>query len=77
MSFGYTPDDGPPRLIRYVEPGSLPPNVLCTLDAANNLLRVDRSLLMRMPELERAIVLKTTRASIEVSFDNDRPKLAA
>jgi hypothetical protein len=78
VTFSYNPGpkwdvpDGPPRLIRYVSPGTLPDDTICVFDAANNLLTVDRELLLKLNELDRAIVLKTRRPFIEIEYQRHR-----
>jgi hypothetical protein len=59
MVFALCPDDGPPRLWRFVAPGELPPGVISELDAEQNILRIDRELLVLLPELEQHRVLRT------------------
>ena len=64
MAFTLCPDNGLPRLWRFVAPGVLPPGVLCTLDAEQNLLTIDKEAFDQLPELERHQILRTTRKSI-------------
>lgn len=61
MAFTLCPDDGLPRLWRFVAPGVLPPGVLCTLDKEQNLLIIDREAFDQLPELERHQILRTAR----------------
>jgi hypothetical protein len=58
--FAFVPDEGPPRLIRYVEHGSLPDGDLVSIfDATNNLLIVDREHFDRLDKPEQEQVLRT------------------
>jgi hypothetical protein len=59
MTFNLCPDDGPPRLWRFVAPGVLPPEVLATLDIEQNLLTIDKSLFSRLGELNQHMLLRT------------------
>jgi hypothetical protein len=78
MAFAFNPDAGPARLIRYVEPGTLPGiNLLAVLDKKANLLIIDKVLFERLTDTERQLVLKTQQPFLEVDFANQRPSLAA
>jgi len=69
MAFAFNPDDGPPRLMRYVEPGTLPgTNLLAIYDKAQNLLIIDRELFERLTDTERSITLRTTQSFLEVDL---------
>jgi hypothetical protein len=66
MAFNICPDDGPPRLWRFVDPGVLPPEVVATLDKKQNLLTIDRELYDKLPWLEQHIVLRTHLAETHI-----------
>lgn len=66
MSFALCPDEGFPRLWRFVDDGVLPANVVSTLDPAQNVQVIARNLFDRLPELERLSVLHTHRTLIYV-----------
>lgn len=59
MSFAICPDDGPPRLWRFVAPGVLPPEVIATLDVEMNLLTIDKELFEQLSEMDRHMLLRT------------------
>ena len=59
MSFAICPDDGLPRLWRFVASGSLPEEVIATLDKAQNLLTIDRGLFEQLAPLEQHMLLRT------------------
>ena len=68
MSSALCPEGGPSRLIRFVEPGTLPDDTLVSLfDPRQNLLLIDRELFESLPYLEKHIVLHTTRKFIEIT----------
>jgi hypothetical protein len=58
MPFALCPDDGPPRLWRFV-PDGLPDEVVSLLDVEQNILTIDRSKFDQLPELQRHMVLRT------------------
>lgn len=67
MAFAFAPDDGLPRLIRYVEHGTLPADdLICIYDKSKNLLIVDRKNFDALSKIEQHIVLRTQRSYIEV-----------
>ena len=69
MAFAFNPDDGPARLMRYVEPGTLPgANLLAIYDKAQNLLIIDRELFERLTETERSITLRTQQSFLEIEL---------
>ncbi len=63
MSFALCPDDGPPRLWRFVERG-LPDHVVATLDIGQNILTIDREKYDLLPELQQHMVLRTHAATV-------------
>jgi hypothetical protein len=76
MAFAYNPDDRPARLIRYVEPGTLPTKDLMALyDKGQNLLIIDRAHFEKLSRAEQNILKKTHEPFIEVGCP--RYKLAA
>lgn len=66
MSFAFCPDDGLPRLIRRVERGALPPDLICVLDPEQNLLRVDAGHFDALSPYGQRVVLRTQRRLIRV-----------
>ncbi len=65
MTFSFNPDDGPARIMRYVEPGTLPgKNLLCIWDQANNLLVINRELFEQLTPVQKSQTLRTQRTSI-------------
>lgn len=66
MAFAFNPDDGPARLIRYVERGTLPGVGLRALyDKDTNLLIVDREWFDGLTATERHLVLRTQRPYLD------------
>ena len=59
MAYALCPDDGLPRLWRFVAPGVLPSDLLCELNKAQNLLVIDREKFDRLIEIDQHIVLRT------------------
>jgi len=64
MAFNLCPDDGYPRLWRFVGPGVLPAWVLCTLDKKFNTLTINKEAFDALPEMERHRVLRTSLVEI-------------
>lgn len=79
MAFAMNPDDGLPRLFRYVEPGTLPAkNLLALYDKGQNLLIIDRDYFSKLSETEQHLVLRTQRPFLEIEQrPNKAPRLAA
>ena len=70
MAFAFCPDDGLPRLMRYVEPGSLPgTDLLAVLDPKLNLLIINRALFELLSKEDQHRVLRTQKTSISVTMD--------
>jgi hypothetical protein len=70
MAFAFNPDDGPARLIRYVEPGTLPAaNLLAIYDKTQNLLIIDRDHFERLDWIDRHLTLRTHRPYLEIEYD--------
>lgn len=60
MSFALCPDDGLPRLWRFVEDETMTTdNVVSILDSDQNLLVINRTLFDKLGEHEQHIVLRT------------------
>lgn len=71
MAFAFNPDDGPARLIRYVEPGTLPSaNLLAIYIKSQNLLIIDREHFERLDWLDKHRLLRTQQPYTEVSYDS-------
>jgi hypothetical protein len=75
MAFAFNPDDGPARIFRYVDRGTLPDaNLLAIYDKSQNLLIIDRGHFARLTDIEKRFVLRTHRPFIEIHYDaHDRP----
>lgn len=70
--FAFNPDDGPPRIIRYVEPGTLPgKDLLSIYDPTQNLLIINKELFERLSATDKSQVLRTHRTSITVQPRDD------
>jgi hypothetical protein len=57
LPFAFNPDDGPARIIRFVEIGT--DNVLAVYDRKQNLLTVDRLYYERLTWLQQHQLLRT------------------
>jgi hypothetical protein len=66
MDFALCPDDGPPRLWRFVAPGVLPPGVLSTLDREQNILVIDKEIYDTLPWIDQHQTLRTHAVQINV-----------
>lgn len=78
MAFAFNPDDRPPRLIRYVERGTLPnTNLLAIYDKSQNLLIIDREHFARLDWAQKHLTLRTHRPFLEVSYNDQGVALAA
>lgn len=67
MTFALCPDNGPPRLWRFVAPGQLGYTdwgrpIVSVLMKKDNILLLDKELLDGLPELTRHMVLRTQLA---------------
>jgi hypothetical protein len=63
--FALTPDHGPPRILRFVEPDALPAdNVLCMLDKETNVLTINMGLYERLSKTEQHQVQRTHAAML-------------
>lgn len=71
MAFAFNPDDGPARIIRYVEPGTLPSaNLLAIYDKSQNLLIIDREHFERLDWIDRHQLLRTHSPYHEIAYDH-------
>jgi hypothetical protein len=65
--FALTPDDGPPRILRFAGAGDMPTgNTLCVLDEANNVLTINKVLFDRLPRMEQHQVERTHAVQIDI-----------
>ncbi len=65
MAYALCPDEGFPRVWRFVPQGVLPDGVLCTLDPVQNVQVIDKDLFDKLPEFpERHLVLRTQRSQM-------------
>lgn len=72
MPFAFNPDDGPPRLIRFVEPGTLPDkNLLAIYVKSDNLLIVDRKLYDTLSPVQQKLTLRTHKSSLTVDVGGE------
>ncbi len=77
MSFAFCPDDGPPRVMRYVLPGTLPGRDLLALyDKSKNLLIIDRDHFDRLPPYEQRAVLRTHHSALRIVFRKNATPIA-
>lgn len=62
MDFAFCPDEGYPRLMRYVSSEAMPtPNTITTLDREQNVLVINKPIFDRLMELDRHRVLRTQK----------------
>lgn len=67
MAPAFNHDGSLPRLIRYVDPGTLPGrDILSIYDKSQNLLIIDSEHFKQLTELERRAVFRTERPVIYV-----------
>jgi hypothetical protein len=60
MTFALCPDNGPPRLWRFVEDDVMTAaHMVSMLDAQHNILLINRSLFDKLSELNQHMVLRT------------------
>src|SRR5579871_3786434 len=62
MNFSMMPDDGPPRVVRFVTDGSLGTSTVAVLDKSLNVLRVDRDFFDKLTKSEQSLAIKTNSA---------------
>ena len=67
MSFVMCPENGYPRLWRYVGPGVLPEGVLSTYDEKQNLVVINKELFDTLPPFQQREVLRTTEPVLVIS----------
>jgi hypothetical protein len=68
--FALTPDDGPPRILRFVEPGALPDDrTLCVLDYETNVLTINKVLYEKLSRTQQHEVQRTHAITIAVHHD--------
>lgn len=66
-----TPQNGPPRLFRYVDPSVLPSyNTVSILIKEKNLLLINKELFPTLPKYEQQRVWNTGDAVIEVATND-------
>ncbi|HLL29008.1 MAG TPA: hypothetical protein VKT73_15330 [Xanthobacteraceae bacterium] len=70
MNFSMMPDDGPPRVVRFVTDGSLGTSTVAVLDKSLNVLRVDRDFFDKLTKSEQSLVIKTRRARLAVETNS-------
>ena len=57
MAFAFNPDDRPARLLRFVEPGTLPDaDLVAVYDEPNNLVIIDRELFEQLKSVDQHLV---------------------
>jgi hypothetical protein len=68
MDFAFCPDNGPPRLVRYVDQSVMPSDTtIAVYDARNNLLLVSHHLFEQLFTDQRERVLRTQAPFIEIA----------
>lgn len=65
MAFAMCPDDGLPRIYRYL-PRLLGPNIVSYLDAENNILRISRENFDKLSPMDKHQVLRTHQPTLEI-----------
>lgn len=67
MAFAICPDEGYPRIWRYVESNLMPSiDTVATLDRAQNVLTINRELFDALDVLDKVRVLRTHAAQLNV-----------
>jgi hypothetical protein len=62
------------RIIRYVEPGTLPARDLLSLyDKSANLLIIDRDHFERLSDENREVVLRTQHSALLIEYGENKP----
>ncbi len=70
MSFAFNPDVGPPRLIRFVDPGTLPGiDLLAVWCPKDNLLVINRELFNLLTPAQKAQTLRTQQTSLTAKME--------
>lgn len=69
MAFAICPDEGYPRIWRYVD--DMHPDIVATLDREQNVLTINRELFERLDELTRVRVLRTHAAELRIKPSRD------
>lgn len=59
MTFALCPENGYPRIWRYVDKDALPDNIVSTLDPVQNVQVIRRDLFDQLTDLEKLIVQHT------------------
>lgn len=82
MTFAFNPDNGPARLIRYVEPGTMPGlDLISILDPVKNLLIINRELFYnKLTDVDQKQLLRTQRTSVtlgDYGYPSEVPAIAA
>jgi hypothetical protein len=75
-SFALTPDDGPSRILRFVEPDRMPTGdarTLCVLDDETNVLTINKVLYEKLTDMQRHQIQRTHALTIAI----DDRRLAA
>lgn len=62
------PDDGPPRLIRFVTSEVLPSNVVSYLDESKNLLRINKDIYDTLDKMVQQRIEKTSITTFTTSM---------
>ena len=72
MSFAICPDEGYPRIWRYVDSSAMPyPDIVATLDRAQNVLVINKPVFDRLDELSQIRVLRTHAAQLRLATRRD------
>jgi hypothetical protein len=68
MAFAFVPDDGPPRLMRYVEHGTLPhADLLSIFIHEQNLLIIDKLHFSSLHDNDKRALLRTHSSYHEIT----------
>lgn len=74
MAYALCPEEGLPRIWRFVPKGVLPNGVLCTLDPVQNVLVIDKDLYDNLvPFPDQHLVLRTHATKMYANGFSDRP----
>ena len=69
ITYALIPDNGPPRVVRFVRSGVLPAGTLAMLDTKRKLLLVNHMRYLRLSPLERHALICTNKVEIKMSPD--------
>ena len=71
MAFALCPDEGPPRIWRFREPGVLPSGMISRLDPKTNVLEIDKAWFATLTPMQRRTVERTHALEIWATDDHE------